>query len=320
MFLPSKVNRLYSLFHLTLFVKIFINMFNQNRIYRLFQLLNYLKAKPPKSVRSIETFLDTSERTVYRYIDLLKDLGFNIEKDSNNKLFIASSDIDIIPFTPQEADYLKKLILSTGKKSQLAQSVLQKVQQSSEIQLGADSLFKAHLAKFVEQISVAIIEGKQLLIKGYCSANSQSVSDRLVEPTCFTDNYDAVSAFEIKTKLNKYFNIERMTSVEVLETPMQYEAQHEFYKPDIFGFQGKSLNKEIELEMSMRAYLLLKEEYPMSAAFIKPIQDTGKYYFKANVQSFKAPGRFVMGFIKEVEVLGSKEFIRYIQRLVQKNT
>jgi predicted DNA-binding transcriptional regulator YafY len=296
-------------------------MFNQNRIYRLFQLINYLKARPAKSVRSIETFLDTSERTVYRYIDLLTNLGFNIERDNNNKLFIAvSSDIDLIPFTPQEADYLKKLILSTGKKNQLAQSVLQKVQQSSEIQLGADSLYKAHLAKIVEQISVAIIEGKQLIIKGYNSANSQSVSDRLIEPICFTDHYNAICAFEIKTKLNKYFNIERIGSIEVLETPMKHEALHEFYKPDIFGFQGKSMNKEIELQLSMRAYLLLKEEFPMSTAFIKLIPDTGKYYFKANVQSFKAPGRFVMGFLEEVQVIGSKEFKGYIQRVISKNT
>jgi predicted DNA-binding transcriptional regulator YafY len=108
-------------------------------------------------MRSIEAFLDTSERTVYRYLDLLKDLGFKIERDINNKVFIAvSSDIDLIPFTPQEADYLKKLILSTGKENQLAQSVLQKVQQSSEIQIGADTLFKAHLSKIVEQISVVL--------------------------------------------------------------------------------------------------------------------------------------------------------------------
>ncbi len=280
-----------------------------------------MKARPAKSVRSIEKYLDTSERTIYRYLDLLKDLGFDIEKDSNNKIFIATSlDIDIIPFTQQEADYLKKLILSTGKKNQLAQSVLKKVHHSSEIQLGGDSLFKAHLSKIVEQISIAIVEGKQLLIKGYSSANSQSISDRIVEPTCFTENYDSVSAFEIKSKLNKYFNIERMDSVEVLEIPMKYEDQHEFYKPDIFGFQGKTMNKEIELQLTMRAYLLLKEEYPMSSAFINSIDDTGKYYFKAKVQSYKAPGRFVKGFLEEVQVLGSKEFVRYIQRVVQKNT
>lgn len=294
-------------------------MFNQNRIYRLFKLINYLKAKPAKSVRSIESFLETSERTVYRYLDLLEDLGFDIERDSQNKLFITSNSyIDFIPFTPQEADYLKRLVLSSGKENQLAQSVLQKVQHSSEIQLGAESLYKAHLSKIVEQISVAIVEGKQLMIKGYHSANSQSVTDRLIEPTCFTENYDSVSAFEVKSKLNKYFNIERMTSVEVLDTSMQFEAQHEFYKPDIFGFQGKSMNKEIELEMTMRAYILLKEEYPMSAAFIKPIQETGKYHFKSKVQSFLAPGRFVMGFSEEVNVIGSKEFVRYIQKMRRK--
>ena len=166
----------------------------------------------------------------------------------------------------------------------------------------------------VEQISIAIIEGRQLLIKSYTSANSQTVTDRIVEPMCFTDNYESVSAYEVKTKQNKYFNIERMGSVEVLDTPMKYEPQHEFYKPDIFGFQGKSMNKEIILQMTMRAYLVLKEEYPMSAAFIKPIPDTGKYYFKANVQSFQAPGRFVLGFLEEVDVVGSKEFIRFIQK------
>jgi predicted DNA-binding transcriptional regulator YafY len=294
-------------------------MFNQNRIYRLFQLINYLKAKPAKSVRSIESFLETSERTVYRYLDLLEDLGFDIERDVHNKIFISSnSDISIIPFTSQEAEYLKRLILSAGKENQLAQSVLKKVHQSSEIQLGAESLYKAHLSKIVEQISVAIVEGKQLMIKGYHSANSQSVTDRLIEPTCFTENYDSVSAFEVETKLNKYFNIERMTSVEVLDTSMQFEAHHEFYKPDIFGFQGKSMNKEVELEMSMRAYLVLKEEYPMSAAFVKPLPDSGKYYFKAPVQSFLAPGRFVMGFSEEVNVIGSKEFVRFIQKGMKK--
>lgn len=296
-------------------------MFNQNRVYRLFQLINFLKARPPKSLRSIELFLNTSVRTVYRYIDLLKDLGFVVEKDANNKIFIvAAPELDLIPFTVQEADYIKKLVLSAGKDNQLAQSVLQKVQQSSEIELGAESLFKAHLAKIVEQISLAIVDGKQLLIKGYSSANSQSISDRIVEPTCFTENYDSISAYEIKTGLNKYFNIERMASVEVLETSMLHEEHHEFYKPDIFGFQGKSMNKEIELQMSMRASLLLKEEYPMSAAFIKPIPDTGKYHFKANVQSFKGPKRFVMGFLDEVQVLGSKEFIRFIQKGLKKNT
>jgi len=295
-------------------------MFNQNRIYRVFQLINYLKAKPAKSVRSVMQFLDTSERTVYRYLDMLKDLGFKIERDSGNRIWIATNgNSDVIPFTDQEADYLEKLIKTTGKSTKIAESVLQKIRLSSELQSGANLLFKAHLGHIVEQISIAIIEGRQLLIKNYTSANSQTISDRIVEPMCFTDDYESVSAFEVKTKQNKYFNIERMAEVEVLDSKMKYESFHEFYKPDIFGFQGKSLNKEIEIQMSMRASIVLKEEYPMSIPYIKHIPDTNLYSFIAKVQSFQAPGRFVLGFLEDVKVVGSKDFIRYINRIIKKN-
>jgi proteasome accessory factor C len=295
-------------------------MFNQNRIYRVFQLINYLKAKPAKSVRNIMRFLDTSERTVYRYLDMLKDLGFTIERDSSNRISITvNGNSDIVPFTEQEADYLEKLIKTVGKSTKIADSVLQKVRHSSELKVGANLLFKAHLGQIVEKISIAIIEGRQLLIKNYTSANSQTISDRIVEPMCFTDDYESVSAFEVKTKQNKYFNIERMAEVEVLDSKMKYEQLHEFYKPDIFGFQGKSLNKVVEIQMSMRASLVLKEEYPMSIPFIKNLPDTDRYYFKAEVQSFQAPGRFVLGFLEEVNVVGSKDFIRYINLIVKKN-
>lgn len=294
-------------------------MYNQNRIYRVFQLINYLRARPPKSIKSIMQFLNTSERTVYRYIDMLKDLGFKVERDSVNRMWIPSSgNIENMPFTPQEFDFLEKLIRTTGKANALSESVLNKIYQSSELQVSSNLMFKAHLGQIVEQISLAILDRKQLLIKSYSSANSQTVTDRIVEPMCFTDNYESVSAFEVSSQENKYFNIERMGSVEVLESPMVYELQHEFHQPDIFGFQGKSLNHEVEIHMSLRASLVLKEEYPMSIPFIKPIPQTDRYHFKAMVQNFKAPGRFVLGFSEDVEVVGSDEFVEYINELMMK--
>ena len=85
-------------------------MFNQNRIYRVFQLINFLRARPSKSIKNIMQFLDTSERTVYRYLDMLKDLGFKVERDTSNRVWIsASGNLDVVPFTPQEADFLEKL-------------------------------------------------------------------------------------------------------------------------------------------------------------------------------------------------------------------
>lgn len=100
---------------------------------------------------------------------------------------------------------------------------------------------------------------------------------------------------------------------------MKYESQHEFNKPDIFGFQGKSMNKVIEIQMSMRTSLVLKEEYPMSIPYVKHIPDTDLYYFIAKVQNFQTPSRFVLGFLEDVQVLGSKDFIRHINRIMKRN-
>lgn len=303
---------------LTLFDKIFFQMFNQNRIYRVFQLINYLKARPAKSIKNITRFLNTSERTVYRYLDMLSDLGFTIEKDGANRIWITCNH-DTLPFTEEESDYLEKLIRSSGKRVKLADSVLQKIHQRSEVNVASKLVFNAHLSLIVEQISLAIIQGRQLLIRNYSSANSQTVTDRIVEPMCFTDNYESLSAFELKSRQNKYFNIERMGAVEVLDRSVQFEKLHKFYKPDIFGYQGNQVDKEIELDMSLRAYLMMKEEFPMSTHFIRKNPDTDRYHLKCKVQSFQAPGRFVMGFAEDIQILGSKEFIRHIKRIIKNN-
>jgi hypothetical protein len=45
-----------------------------------------------------------------------------------------------------------------------------------------------------------------------------------------------------------------------------HQAQHDFFKPDIFGFQGQTLSKEIEIILSLRAYLI-KRRLPLEYTF-----------------------------------------------------
>ena len=289
-------------------------MFNQNRIYRLFQLIIFLRARPPKSIRSLSSFLSTSERSTYRYIDLLKGLGFSVEKDRNGRFSIINTDIQI-PFTEAEVDFLKKTLNNSLKTSKLAKSILEKIDITNEADANSENLYNAHLSKVIEEISIAMAENKQIKIKSYFSASSQTIEDRIVEPVCFTDSYQSISAYEIKTKQNKYFNIERIGDIEILPYNIVHQSKHEYFKPDIFGFQGKNLDKEIELKLSMRAYLILKDDYPMSAPFIKKLNDSNQYLLKAPVQSYKAPARFVMGLKNEVDVIGSASFLKLLRRV-----
>ena len=287
-------------------------MFNQHRIYRVFQLINSLRTKPPKSPRTLASMLEVSERSIYRYFDLINQLGFEVKKISGGRFYIEADENEGIPFTAQEVEYLTSMVQSVGKKSVLSEAVLQKIGHYTEHEVAARNIYDANLGKIIEQLSIAIQEKKQVMLVKYYSARSETVTDRLVEPMQFTDNYEAISAFEVSTEKNKYFNIERISEVKLLDSDMCFEDQHEFFKPDVFGFQGTEMDKEVEFEMSLRASLLLKEEYPMARAYIKALPGGKRFVFKAKVQVYEGPARFVLGFWDEIKIIGDVSFLNYI--------
>jgi predicted DNA-binding transcriptional regulator YafY len=326
-------------------------MYNQHRIYRVFQLINQLQAGPAKSSGSLAKMLGVTVRSVYRYLDLLEQLGFRVEKDAHGKFFLAASGIygptpggltadgstpegaaeQPEPFTPQESAYLAQLVLATGREHPLAEGVLLKVlpmeqSEGSELaaldptvlEVGARMVFRAHLAKAVEALSYAIQHKRQVVLRGYYSANSQTQSDRRVEPQCFTDNFATLSAYEPTSGTNKYFRVERISAVEVLPDAMEHEEKHAYFKPDVFGFQGQHEPLQVEWTMTLRASLLLQEEYPMSRALVVPADEPGRYRFSATVYSYKGPGRFVLGFLDDVDVLGSDGFRKYLRGVARR--
>jgi len=294
-------------------------MFNQNRIFRVFELINFLKAKPSKSMKTLVSLLDISERSVYRYLDLLAGLGITVIKDDEGRLFLpANVDLLSLPFTDQEVDYLVKLVQSLGNQHHLSHSILQKIQSLSIANVGAENLFKAHLSQIIFNLYEAITEKNQVVLKNYYSASSQVVSDRIIEPIGFTPNYEAIVGYEIKSGENKYFKVERISEVQHTKVKFKFEELHKYNKPDIFGFQGTNLNKTIELDMSMRAYLILVDEFPLSKPFVKEMYGTGRFHFKVKVQSFLPPARFVKGMEQDVIVLGSKPFIQFLKKNKEK--
>ncbi|MFM8837144.1 MAG: helix-turn-helix transcriptional regulator [Bacteroidota bacterium] len=295
-------------------------MLNQHRILRVLKLVRYLRGEPAKGMTQIAFHLKTSERTVYRYLEMLKDLGFDLHRDpTNNRVKIVGSHQDLLPFTPQENQFMAQVIRSAAMNHPLADSVLSKLEMGTgtvgQSSGPTDNLYLGHLGHLIETISSAIEAGKQIRIIAYASAHSQTIEDRIVEPVCFTEQYRSLSAFEVATQTNKYFNIERMGDVEILDQDIQHKAEHRYFKPDVFGFQGQEPVRDVEMELSLRGMLLLREQYPASAALITRIGNEARYRFKAKVQDFRAPGAFALRLPEEVRVLGSPEFLDYLQSL-----
>jgi DNA-binding IclR family transcriptional regulator len=57
---------------------------NQLKMYRCIRLMELLQ-DTPRHIYTIARYLGVSDRTVYRYFDLFKQLGYTVERDSNNK-------------------------------------------------------------------------------------------------------------------------------------------------------------------------------------------------------------------------------------------
>lgn len=291
-------------------------MLNQVKILRVLQLISLLKKAPSKSIKNLAQTLNNTERTVYRYLDLIKELGFDLQKDQHNRFSISGDfENDTNNFTPEEANLLKDLLLSSGNKSKLKDSILKKIYLQSEVAIHANNLLNAHLGKSINSLSEAINLGRQVKIKNYHSSSSSKIHDLIVEPHRFTDNYAFVCAYELESKTNKFYKIERISEVLILDEPFRFGSEHQYTAPDAFGSPktGNAETFEVELRLKMNAFLLIKEEYPSVIPFLKPDSENNNYHLlKVLVYDPQPVLRFIMGLLEDIEIIGSFEFQEYL--------
>ena len=276
-------------------------MFNQNRILRVFKLITLLKTFPAKSIKRLAQSLEVSERSCYRYMDLLQELGFEVGKDAHNKFFLQADQV-VEPFTKEESHLIQEVLSVSVKNNPLVASIKAKLPSLEESNIMASNIVNGHLAKLVSQINEAIASKTQIILCNYQSASSESISDRLVEPIGFTANYQYVCAFEVETQHNKYFKLERMGGIENLTEGIKHESRHLLLSPDVFGFNDSGEKFPIKLVMSMRAMLWLKDDYPETASYIQERSD-GKWLLEVEVNSMEPVNRIVRSMPGEVAVV-----------------
>jgi predicted DNA-binding transcriptional regulator YafY len=289
----------------------------QTKLLRLFQIIAVLKTGR-WTIKSLADRFDTSERTIYRYIKLLEEIELLIEKDFDGKYFIHSSqdELGTSEFTLEEMKLIKKLIQTEVDNNPLKELLLKKLSLNSELDKVPNLIVHARRGKLVEQLSQAIKDKKQLVLRNYHSANSSEITDRLVESIGFGDNYQTVVALDTKDKQTKQFKIDRIGEIVETGNDFKFESQHQKAATDIFGMTGGK-STWITLNLRMRSFLLLREEHPLALPYIEK-SDEGHYKFHGPVSNLDGIGRFVMGLLDEIEVIGPPEFTQYIKSKISK--
>lgn len=289
-------------------------MNEQAKILRVFKLISVLK-KRPQSVTYLSEVFEVSSRTVYRYLTLLENLGFIIEKDFNDCYFIANYEEhkEGIDFTQEEAELVSELVETAANKHPLKDTIIKKLFTHSDIKHISDKIVTARTGLLIRKLRKALDNGHQVVLEKYHSANSGSVSDRLIEVVNFSDDYESLYAFEVSSQTMKTFKVSRISSVHELDKPIKHQDQHSQLEVDIFGMAGTP-TLPIELQLSFQAYLLLIKEFPLSINHLSLINPEEKQYLlTCGVSQYEGVGRFVLGLIDQIQVIKSEEFKAFLR-------
>ncbi len=295
---------------------------DQPKIERLLRLMKLLTANNRYTIDDLACKLDMSPRTVYRYIDTFREAGFVVKKNGNYIKLDKKSPYfkeisQLVHFTDEEAHILKSAIESIDENNIIKQNLKNKLYSVYDYKILAECVTKGSNAKNVNNLTEAITEEKQVLLKNYSSAHSKHISDRIIEPYEFTANYIQVWGYEPESGENKMFKISRIGEVQILHNDWQNREKHRSAYMDIFRISSFE-QLPIELELGLRAASLLIEEYPLSEKFLKKLSDSS-YLLQTNVCSYEGIGRFVLGLLDDITVLGPSGFIDFLRARIDKN-
>ena len=296
---------------------------DQPKIERILRIMKMLTGNISYSIEDISEKLEMSNRTVYRYIDTLREAGFVIKKSGEFYKIDKSSphykDIsNLLHFTEEESHILKKAIESIDENNLLKQNLKRKLATVYDYKILAETTIKGKNADNVNALIEAIEGKKQIKLINYSSANSNATSDRIVEAFSFTTNYIQIWAYEIESQQNKLFKVSRIEKIKILETNWQHTNQHKSGHIDIFRISSYE-QKNITLKLSLRAAMLLIEEYPLAERDLSKNKND-EWILKTNVCSFEGIGRFVMGLLEDIEIVESDDFKMFIVSKMQKYT
>lgn len=295
---------------------------DQPKVERLLRLMKLMTGNVNYTVNDLAERLGTTYRSIYRYIETFKDAGFVVHKLDGGVYKLGKEspyfkDISqLVHFTDEEAHIVNRLIDGLDDTNMLKQNLRKKLTSVYNCTAVANCIVKGANAQNVNHLVEAISEHRQVVLKGYASSHTGVVRDRVVEPFGFTTNYVQVWCYEPESGMNKLFKTARIGSVEILSEEWQHAEDHNRGYIDIFRMTGFELQR-VKLELGMLARNLLVEEYPLAERDITPLGD-GRWLLDTEVCNYVGVGRFVMGLMDDIRIVGSPEFEAYIAENARK--
>jgi len=226
--------------------------------------------------------LHITRRTVYRYINTLNEVGFELTRN---------------PISLQWDSYAMKQLFKI-----------------------TDASFSAR-QRVYRDVLRAIHEKRKVTFDKYSSGHSGQCAYYKVEPYRMSEDGQFVYAYDESApsaQRCKVFKLARIDRVNVLDEAWEHSDSHKEMKTDAFNMSGETTFR-VKLRLNMQAYRLLLEEYPRVTTHplctLEPDGET--CILTAQVCSMKGIGRFYLGLIDCITLLEGPELKSYLRTLLR---
>lgn len=295
------------------------------KTHRVFKLLMLLSGIRKYTLEELQQKMEVSDRTLYRDLCTIEESGFFIERE--NSRYRLCNDVPsnrslqkLLHFSEEEACILYETLALIEGTSPIKDRLLRKLNTFYDLKI-LERLKQTDDLQKVKTISLSIRKKQQVLIYDYRSSNSNSIRNRKAEIFDFLPDYTAVWLFEPEDGNCKQYRISRMKQVELLPSRWQWESNHRIPFIDAFRTSAVKPVATVEMVFNLKAYNLLIEGFPLTAEYITV--EGKKYRLKIPVASFDGIGRFVLGLMDDVTVIGPERFKTFLknrtQRFLEKN-
>lgn len=316
---------------------------DQPKISRLLRLIALMSGRRIYTVDQLAAELNTSQRTIYRYIDTFKEAGFAIDKVDDYKYRLISlgpgvKDLhNIVYFSPEEAFIVNRLIDSLDPSNSLKGELKRKLSAVYDKTSMTEFTDRPSTAAKVQALIEAIRDKKVVRLVNYSSSYSGKTEDHLVEPFQMTSNYSGVWAFDLADGKNKRFIVLRIGDVVMTSDPWNNSIAHHSLPMDDFRVHGDK-EYHVILRLNTLAKNLMVEEYPLTEAHITPQdglleleeevftmteltlpphdmenEEEEFWIYDGIVRGLDGVGRFVMGLEGNIEVMEGEALIEYLR-------
>lgn len=287
---------------------------------RLIRILRAIVERPfGYTKQQLATTYGVHKDTISNDFLVFRTAGFELDRDEKDRYaFVVDRPLQkvqgLLYFSEEERALLHAAIDSLQTTPEKQDRLKQKLHALYDYsKLGLANLRKPYLNK-VSLLEMAQKEKKRVILKDYRSSNSNTVTDRTVEPYHINPAEDTLQSFDVDKHIPRHFRISRIARVLVLEEPWQFGHMHNILRTDPFRIVDND-QVNVHLRLSVGAYNELIERYPTTRSYILETEDPNYFDFQCMVNHhFYGLSNFILGFHHlQIEVLAPEDLRQHLQ-------